>query len=141
MDFISSSAWAQLADGGSMAGMEIGGENCRGRSLWRGAAAIVVLTGGRVEAAVLWCSPEAQRGWRESPVCGLGEAPFWRRSTAWRFVREEPEKEGSLVSTDEESAHTGRREHRERGSVEGGANSWLLLVYGRLMSEDWSKRG
>ena len=25
--------------------------------------------------------------------------------------------------------------------MEGGANSWLLLVYGRLMSEDWSKRG
>jgi hypothetical protein len=25
--------------------------------------------------------------------------------------------------------------------VEGGADSWLLLVYGRLMSEDRGKRG
>ena len=25
--------------------------------------------------------------------------------------------------------------------MEGGADSWLLLVYGRLMSEDRGKRG
>lgn len=56
-------------------------------------------------------------------------------------MREELEKEGSAGCCRMKKAPLRlEKGAAERGSVEGGANSWLLLVYGQLMSEDQSKR-